>query len=87
MGCLFVAENPASQRKYYKDITRNNHEIKNIQHADDLTLALKDQMFNTSLDVLNTFCEHAGSKMNISRTEYIILGNLKYLYNELYGLY
>ena len=39
-----------------------------------------------ALDVLNEFCKHAGSKININKTECILLGTLKNLYDELYGI-
>lgn len=44
-----------------KGISINNCEIKNIQHADDLGLALKDKTsMEHTLDILNEFCENAG---------------------------
>lgn len=44
-----------------KGISINNCEIKNIQHADDLGLALKDKTsMEHALDILNEFCENAG---------------------------
>ena len=62
-------------------------EIKNIQHADDLTVALKDTLsLKKTLDTIHEFCSHAGSKINLAKTECILLGNLKGLYNELYGV-
>lgn len=70
-----------------KGITINDNEIKNIQHADDLSIALKDEMsIKHALEVLNEFCKHAGSKININKTECILLGTLKNLYDELYGI-
>lgn len=44
-----------------KGISINNCEIKNIQHTDDLGLALKDETsMEHALDILNEFCENAG---------------------------
>ena len=39
-----------------------------------------------ALEVLNEFCNFAGSKININKTECILLGTLKNLYDELYGI-
>ena len=62
-------------------------EIKNIQHADDLTVALKDTLsLKNTLETIHEFCAHAGSKINITKTECILLGNLKGLHDELYGI-
>ena len=62
-------------------------EIKNIQHADDLTVALKDTLsLKNTIETIHEFCAHAGSKINIAKTECILLGNLKGLHDELYGI-
>ena len=47
-----------------------NKEIKNVQHADDLTMALKgiDSLKN-SLETVNILSMNAGSKIHISKTE------------------
>ena len=42
-------------------------ELKSVQHADDLTVILKDILsLNDTLETINKFCEHAGSKININ---------------------
>lgn len=87
---LFVAEILAikiNSNQNIKGITINNIEIKNIQHADDLSTALIDEMsMKQSVEVLNEFCKHVGSKININKTECVLLGTLKNLYDELYGI-
>jgi exonuclease III len=64
-----------------------NKEVKNIQHADDMTLALKNiESLNQALNTINNFCIHAGSKINISKTECILLGPLKDMFSEIKGI-
>ena len=64
-----------------------NEEVKNIQHADDMTLALKNiKSLNQALNTINNFCIHAGSKINISKTECILLGPLKDMLAEIKGI-
>ena len=89
---IFVAEILAQKINVNENIhgfkTNNmDREVKNIQHADDLTVALRDErsMKNT-IDTINEFCLHAGSKVNLAKTECILLGNLKGLYNEIHGV-
>ena len=51
-------------------------EVKNIQHADDMTLTLKNiDSVNKAFETIGNFCIHAGSKININKTE-ILLGPL-----------
>ena len=55
-----------------------NKEIQNVQHADDLTMALKDiDSLKNTIETVNNFCMHAGSKINIRKTECILLGKGK----------
>ena len=62
-------------------------DIKCIQHADDLTLALRDTVsLKNALATIDEFCIHAGSKINLTKTECILLGNLKDVYKEIYGI-
>jgi hypothetical protein len=64
-----------------------NKEVKNIQHADDMTLALKNiESLNQALNTINNFCIHAGSKINVSKTECILLGPLKDMFSEIRGI-
>ena len=80
---LFVAEILAlsiTQNVNIHGIKPHNSELelKSVQHADDLTVILKDILsLNETLDTINKFCEHAGSKININKTECILLGSLK----------
>ena len=52
----------------------NDYEIRNIQHADNLTITVHE------------FCNHAGSKINTNKTECILLGPLKEAYDEILGI-
>ena len=53
-------------------------ELKSVQHADDLTVILKDILsLNETLETIDKFCEHAGSKININKSECILLGSFK----------
>ena len=49
-------------------------DIQNIQQAEDITLALK--IYINSLDIAITtvedFCKHAGSSVNLSKTQCIL---------------
>ena len=89
---IFVAEILAQKINLNENIhgfkTNNmDREIKNIQHADDLTVALRDEMsMKNTIDTINEFCLHAGSKVNLAKTECILLGNLKGLYNGIHGV-
>lgn len=52
-------------------------EVKYIKHADDMTLTLLNiESFKHALETKNKFCIHAGFKLNISKTECIVLGML-----------
>ena len=58
-------------------------EVKNIQHAD----ALKNiDSVHKALETIGNFCIHADSKININKTECILLGPLKSLFDELNGI-
>lgn len=53
-------------------------EIKNLQHADDVTLALRDMLsLDKAIETVKSFCDHAGSKVNLNKTQCILLGKLK----------
>ena len=63
------------------------YELKYVQHADDLTLMLKDELsVSKALEIVNSFCGHAGSKLNLQKTECILLGNLKNKYDKTDGI-
>ena len=63
------------------------NEIKSVQHADDLTMTLKNiDSLKHGLETIKSFCLHAGSKINISKTECILLGTLKNAFNDINGI-
>ena len=70
------------------NISNMQKDIKNTQHANNVTLALKDIK---SLDIANTpvedICKYAGSKVNISKTQCILLGCLRNKYITVGGIY
>lgn len=62
-------------------------DLKTIQHADDVTLALKNiSSLNVAIRTVEEFCKHAGSKVNINKTQCILLGSLKDKYNNISGI-
>ena len=88
---IFVAEILALKLKnnaHVKGISiPGMYEMKYVQHADDLTLMLNDEMsVEKALQTVNNFCDHAGSKVNLHKTECILLGNMKNRYKDLYGI-
>lgn len=57
--------------------------IKNLQHAADLTLALKDMLFlDKAIETVKSLCNHAGSKINLNKTRCILLWKLKDKYSN-----
>ena len=88
---LFVAEILALKIRNNKDIPgikiNEITEIKTIQHADDLTLSLKNEdSLRKSLDEIQSFCNVTGTKVNITKTKCILLGGLKDRHNNLFGI-
>ena len=75
---LFVAEILSFKLKSNNEIKGINisnmqKDIKNIQHADDITLALKDiNSLNIAITTAEDFCKHADSKVNLSKTQCIL---------------
>ena len=64
-----------------------HEEITTVQHADDLTVLLKNaQSLSHTLSTIREFCLHAGSKVNIEKTECILLGSLKYTFDNVYNI-
>ena len=62
-------------------------EIKSVQHADDLTMILKNiESLIHGIETIKSFCLHAGSKINISKTECILLGRLKGTFDNIDGI-
>ena len=62
-------------------------EFKTAQHADDLTVMLRNIMsLSHALDTIKEFCKHAGSKVNIEKTECILLGPLKENFNNTFNI-
>ena len=71
---LFVAEILALKLRENNNIPgikiNDSTEIKTIQHADDLTLSLKnEESLNASLNVIRLFCNITGTKVNIAKTQ------------------
>ncbi len=65
----------------------SDKEIKNIQHADDMTLTLKNiESLAHAIDTIEVFGKHAGSKINLNKTECILLGTLKDQYETISGI-
>ena len=88
---LFVAEILALKIRNNKDIQgikiNEITEIKTIQHANDLTLSLKNEdSLRKSLDEIQSFCNVTGTKVNITKTKCILLGGLKNRHNKLFGI-
>lgn len=80
---LFIAEILAIKLKTNNDIkgikiANMSTAIKNLQHADDVTLALRDMLsLDKAIETVKSFCDHAGSKVNLNKTQCILLGKLK----------
>ena len=56
-------------------------------HADDTTLALKDiNSLNIAIKTVEYFCKHAASKVNLSKTQCILLECLKNKYTTVGGI-
>ena len=71
-----------------KGFTKENMdtEIKLLQHADDASLPLANiESMENAIDIINKFCKSSGMKLNIEKTEAILVGPLKNKYNSLYG--
>ena len=89
---IFVAEILALRLRNNAHITgiswqNSENEIKNIHHADDLTVATKDvKSFENTIKTIAEFCKHAGSKINFDKTECILLGNMKGNYENIFGI-
>lgn len=67
-------------KKEIKGIKMSNikRDVKNIQHADDVTLALNDLWsLNIAVKTVEEFCKSDGSKVNLSKTQCMHLGSLK----------
>lgn len=72
---LFVAEILAYKLKHNSEIQGINtcisnmtDDIKTIQHADDVTLTLKNiSSLNVAIKTVEELCKHAGSKVNINK--------------------
>jgi hypothetical protein len=61
----------------------NENEIKIVQHADDCILPLKDKIsMNNALDIINNFSSVPGMLLNTSKSESIVMGNLKHRYTD-----
>ena len=73
---LFVAEILATKLETNQNIFGiriNDYEIWNIQHTDALTISVQDEnSLSQALITVHEFCKHAGSKININKTECIL---------------
>lgn len=59
-------------------ISNMRKNIKNIQHSHDATRILKDiNSLNIAITTVEEFNSTASSKVNLSKTQYILLGSLK----------
>ena len=83
---LFVTEILAIQIRNNKDIRGFNiaeddehvNDIKIVQHADDCTLPLRDELsMEVAIGEINKFSNVSGMKLNVSKTECVLLGKLK----------
>lgn len=55
-----------------------------MQHADDMTLTLKNiESLAHAINTIEVFGKHAGSKINLNKTECILLGTLKDQYDTI----
>ena len=53
-----------------------------------MTLALKNiNAIGHDVETIDIFCKHAGSKINIDKTECILFGNLRGMYNNINGIH
>ena len=51
-------------------IQKSEIELKSIQHADDLTVSVKNELsLLETIRTVDIFWNHAGSKINISKTD------------------
>ena len=89
---LFVAEILAIKIRHNDNIEgiklKNSElEVKNVQHADDLTASVKNDIsLLETIKTVEEFCNHAGSKINITKTECILLGPLKGQFDQIHGI-
>ena len=59
------------------------NEIKCIQHADDSTFPLKDKTsLMNAIQIIEKFGNISGTKLNLSKTECILLGELKNIFQD-----
>lgn len=91
---LFIADILALKKKKKNNdqILGNkpsNHskEFKRIQHADDLTLFLRNREYlKEVLKTIKVFSKPAGCKPNIDTTECVLTGHLKICKNDIFGI-
>ena len=89
---LFVAEILAIKIRHNENIEgikfKNSElEVKSVQHADDLTASVKNDIsLLETIKTVEEFCNHAGSKINITKTECILLGPLKGQFDNIHGI-
>ena len=77
MEILSIKINNTTSIKGFK-LENMEKEIKCIQHADDSTFPLKDvRSLQKAIDTIKNFGHVSGSKINMTKTECILLGNYK----------
>ena len=77
------------QNEEIKGFTKDGmtDEVKIIQHADDCTLPLKDKKsLKVVIHEIEIFSKFSGMKLNLSKTECILLGHLKGRYKKIEGV-
>ena len=77
------------QNEEIKGFTKDGmtDEVKIIQHADDCTLPLKDEKsLKVAIHEIEIFSKFSGMKLNLSKTECILLGPLKGRYKKIEGV-
>ena len=63
------------------------NEVKTLQHADDCTLPLKNiRSVKSAIREIDIFSKFSGMKLNLSKTECILLGSLKGKYADIDGI-
>ena len=77
------------QNEEIKGFTKDGmtNEVKIVQHADDCKLPLKDEKsLKVAIHEIEIFSKFSGMKLNLSKTESILLGPLKGRYKKIEGV-
>ena len=77
--CIEILALNIDQNKNIKGFVFGDTELKISQYADDSTLLLKDFLsLEEALKTVSTFSDFAGPKLNLQKTEGLLLGPLKH---------